>query len=310
MGRPLTLMKLAKPTLPPGEAPTTLGGKILTSTPVIMTVVATLLAGLANSEMTRAQYDRSLAAQLQSKVGDQWSFFQAKKLRGATLKASLELLQATSDAGPLDPAALQRFVDLPPAAMSVLTTGRFPRTTNLPQPTASVAAGLSAAAENLPEALLINALHAVKLEDLDAGLAELQAFAKTEDVAVSAITAAVDKAETALLVAAGKRDGARQALRDFTAARFRLDAARYDNEARSNRAIAELTELKVRLTNLSAERHHKRSQRFFFGMLAAQLAVILATLGMAVKHRNLMWSFAAGIGLLAVAFGIYVYLWL
>ncbi len=310
MGRPLTRMKLPKSTLPPGDAPNSVAGKILASTPVVMTVVATLLAGLANSEMTRAQYDRSLAAQLQSKVGDQWSFFQAKKLRGATLKASLELLQATSEAGPLDPAGLQRFVDVPPAAVGVLTTGKFPKQTELPHPVASVATALSIAAENRPEAELIAALHAVRLEDLDSGLAEWQAFAKAEDAAVGSITTAVDKAEATLLAAAGKRDGARQALRDFTAARFRLDAARYDNEARSNRAIAELTELKVRLTNLSAERHHKRSQRFFFGMLAAQLAVILATLGMAVKHRNLMWSFAAGIGLLAVAFGVYVYLWL
>ena len=33
----------------------------------------TLLAGLASSEMTRAQYDRSFAAELQSKAGDQWN---------------------------------------------------------------------------------------------------------------------------------------------------------------------------------------------------------------------------------------------
>ena len=45
------------------EVPQTTWGKILSSTPVVMAVVATLLAGLASSEMTRAQYDRSLAAQ-------------------------------------------------------------------------------------------------------------------------------------------------------------------------------------------------------------------------------------------------------
>ena len=58
-------------------------GKVLAATPVIMTVIATLLAGLASSEMTRAQYDRSLAAQQQNKASDEWGFFQAKRLRGA-----------------------------------------------------------------------------------------------------------------------------------------------------------------------------------------------------------------------------------
>ena len=43
-------------------------GKVLGATPIIMTVIATMLAGLASSEMTKAQYDRSFAAQLQSKV--------------------------------------------------------------------------------------------------------------------------------------------------------------------------------------------------------------------------------------------------
>ena len=82
-------------------------GKILSATPIVMTVIATLLAGLATSEMTHAQYDRALGAQLQSKAGDQWGYFQAKKMRGAMQRNSLELLQATTDVHPLEnPAAL------------------------------------------------------------------------------------------------------------------------------------------------------------------------------------------------------------
>ena len=78
------------------DIPQTMWGKILSVTPVVMTVVATLLAGLASSEMTRAQYDRALGAQLQSKAGDQWSYFQAKKLRGAMQRSSLDLLEASA----------------------------------------------------------------------------------------------------------------------------------------------------------------------------------------------------------------------
>src|ERR1039457_7481477 len=89
------------------ELPQNKWGKILGVTPIVMTVIATMLAGLASSEMTKAQYDRSLAAQLQSKAGDQWSYYQAKKLRSAVAHNTLDLLAATSDVQPLDAAALQ-----------------------------------------------------------------------------------------------------------------------------------------------------------------------------------------------------------
>jgi hypothetical protein len=97
--------------------------------------------------------------------------------------------------------------------------------------------------------------------------------------------------------------------RDFTAARLRYAALRYEVEARLNQAIANLYELQVRQSNISAERHHDRSQRFFFGMLAAQLGVIVSTLAMAARQRNLLWAVAAAAGLLAIAFAIYVYLY-
>src|SRR5271170_4026814 len=92
-----------KKDLPPSK-----WNKILLATPIVMTVIATMLAGLASSEMTKAQYDRSAAAQLQSKAGDQWSYYQAKKLRSAVAHNTLDLLLATSDVEPLEPAALSQ----------------------------------------------------------------------------------------------------------------------------------------------------------------------------------------------------------
>jgi hypothetical protein len=95
--------------------------------------------------------------------------------------------------------------------------------------------------------------------------------------------------------------------RDFTAARLRYAALRYEVEARLNQAIANLYELQVRKSNISAQRHHARSQRFFFGMLAAQMAVIIATFAIAARQRNLLWSLAAAAGLAAIGLAIYVY---
>ena len=93
------------------DAPQTAWGKTLLATPVVMTVIATMLAGLASSEMTRAQYDRSLAAQQQSKAGDQWSFFQAKRLRGAYQRNTADLLQTIVEVRPLDPGALRKMAE-------------------------------------------------------------------------------------------------------------------------------------------------------------------------------------------------------
>lgn len=98
--------------------------------------------------------------------------------------------------------------------------------------------------------------------------------------------------------------------RDFTAARLRYTAARYDAEARLNQAIANVFELQVRKGNLNAERHHRRSQMFFYGMLGAQAAVIIATFSLAARKRSLLWSLAAAAGASAVFFACYVYLFM
>jgi hypothetical protein len=104
--------------------------------------------------------------------------------------------------------------------------------------------------------------------------------------------------------------GPTELVRDVTAARLRYTAARYEVEARLNQAIANLYELQVRMSNMAAERHHRRSERFFLGMLAAQAAVITATFALAARQRNILWGLAAGAGAAAIAFAVYVYLWL
>lgn len=81
-------------------------GSILTATPIALTALATAFAGLSNSEMTDAMYHRTLAAQHQSRASDQWAFFQAKRIRGAGLEASLELFHGLGHPDPFDPARL------------------------------------------------------------------------------------------------------------------------------------------------------------------------------------------------------------
>jgi hypothetical protein len=80
--------------------------KIIVATPIVLTVVATILAGLSNSELNLAQYYRGLAAQMQSKVSDQWGYFQAKRIRAEQNDTSAQVLQSISQPMPFDSADL------------------------------------------------------------------------------------------------------------------------------------------------------------------------------------------------------------
>lgn len=278
------------------DLPPTMWGKVLGATPIIMTVIATMLAGLASSEMTKAQYDRSLAAQLQSKAGDQWGFFQAKRLRSVMARNTVSLLAATGDVGPLATDALP---GIAPAAIAALTKGQIPTATPA-KFDSGVSEALAAAASARPESEIIAVVARVDDAALTNALVAAKEAAAAFDAATRPINEVVDRLDEALT-------GDRQVLRDFAAARLRYSAARYDTEARLNQAIAGIYELQVSKGNLAAEKHHRRSTNFFFGMLAAQMAVIIATFSIAARQRSFLWSLAAAAGLTAVSFSAYVY---
>jgi hypothetical protein len=273
-------------------------GKTLGATPIVMTVIATMLAGLASSEMTRAQYDRSLAAQLQSKAGDQWGYYQAKKVRSALAQDTLDLLAATGEVAPLPAAALS---NANPATISALIKNQLPDPTPVKFPD-NVQAALKLLEESRPEPEISAALARVPPAALAACLREALNAAQAFDKAIKPISQGADRAE------ASPTTADKGLFRSFTAARLRYTVARYDLESRLNLTVAEIYELQVRQNNDSAERHHERSGKFFFGMLAAQFAVIVSTFALAARQHSFLWSFAAAAGAGAVAFSVYVYL--
>jgi hypothetical protein len=97
---------------------------------------------------------------------------------------------------------------------------------------------------------------------------------------------------------------------DFMAAEDSYTALRYEQEARANEQAAGLYEVQVRKSGFTSERHRARSKNFFYGMLAAQAGVTVASFSLAVRHRNLLWSLATLAGLGAVIFGLYVYVYM
>jgi hypothetical protein len=278
-------MKVTIPEELKKDIPQTTWGKILAATPIVMTVIATLLAGLASSEMTRAQYDRAFGAQLQSKAGDQWGYFQAKKLRAALMRNSFELLQATADVHPLENPALDK---IPSVAAPALDT--------------NLQTALAAVETEKPETEIAGDLKGVDDKALAAALQAVRDQARDFDAALAPANQAISQLEKSLPA----RD--KSAARDLTATKMRYSGMRYDAEAALNQNVGYLLELQVRKANLSAERHHRRSQEFFFGMLAAQAGIIVSTFAMAARQRNLLWTLAAAAGIAAVIFAIYVYL--
>ena len=261
MAKPLPLDTLKAQ----ADLPQTLMGRALAATPVIMTVIATLLAGLASSEMTKAQYQRAYGAQLQSRAGDQWAFFQAKRMRGELQRNTLEMLGAAGTREEAPPP--------PPAA----------------EPPSDIQAGMEALRSDAPAASvnpLLLALDERKVADV--------------------LKAAKERAELYDTLTAPQ---VKELAKAPAATRLAFNAARYDEEAKLISDVARIYELQVATANAQAERHHLRSQRFFFGMLAAQAAVIVATFALAARKRNLLWGVAAGAGAIAVIFAIYVYLY-
>lgn len=278
-------MKTKIPEQLTADIPQTKWGKILSVTPVVMTVVATLLAGLASSEMTRAQYDRALGAQLQSKAGDQWSYFQAKKLRGAMQRSSLDLLEATAEVRVVDNPLLKQIPPLPTLTLEE-----------------KLETALHAVEKQAPETEIAEHLKPVDDQALATALQAAKANVQAFEAAIAPANRELEKLEQQV---AGGDKNARQ---DTMATKMRFNALRYDAEAKLNQNIASLLELQVRKANISAERHHKRSGKFFFGMLAAQAAVIVSTFAIAARKRNFLWSVAAVAGVAAIIFAVYVYL--
>jgi len=274
-------------------------GKILGATPIVMTVIATMLAGLASSEMTKAQYARSLAAQLQSKAGDQWSYFQAKKLRSSVARNSLDLLAATSEVTPLEASALP---GADAATVAALTKNQLPDAVPA-KFEGDVQAALDAVENSRPESEIATALNKVAPATLANSLTAAQNAATDFDNASKSVNKAVDKFDETLMA------GDKIVFRSFSAARLRYMAARYDAESRLNMSVALIYELQVRKGNYEAEQHHRRSSKFFFGMLAAQMGVIISTFAIAARKRNFLWSLAAAAGAAAVGFSVYVYLY-
>jgi hypothetical protein len=374
------------------KTPKSVWETIFTLTPVVLTVLATLLAGLSNSEMTQAQYHRSLAAQYQSKVGDQWAFFQAKKIRGTALENAAEQLHVTGkfDAAQVKSlahqltAAVERAADdarkadeaaglVKPVASGDPTEDTAKKAKELEEQLikeidaaesskafAYVASGklpevddrsfdgdeaikntLTALKAGEPDVDIKKLALEVKDEPLQSALTISQQNAKQFDDASSPIDSTLEKIngrvgefaalaeypvvgpatqvsdsskglkerETATAAEERARQIAERLHKTTCAARDRYNANRLRRDAVYNQQIAWLHEVQVHKSDAAADRHRERSMHFFFGMLGAQAGVAISSMALAARRKSVLWGLAGLLGVAAVVFSGYVYLY-
>ena len=356
-------MKLPKPpenTTDP-KIPLSRWDKIVTSTPVVMTVLATLLAGLSVSESNQAQYYRSLSAQNQSKAGDQWNFFQAKKLHATDTTNSVKGMRNLGDVATLkidsfatvvahmvqsfasSPASVEKAHAIQQQILPILSEPdvKFAMemlTTPLPPPNAlkisdpkireayetlkknqgddvpRLAFG-SVNADALQETIRVAGRSAEasddELQPALTGIAKLEKLLdQLANVSGLMNQPATQPASRPSIAATDRGSPAeiRQLAADFTVAEGRFDSARHNREAKLNQQTAYLYEVVVRKTSWQADRSLIRSRYFFYGMLGAQAAVLIATFSLAVRERSGLWVLAALVGAVAMTYAGYVYL--
>lgn len=409
------LPKLPAPSQAAADQPRGFWDTVITTTPVIMTVLATILAGLSSSEMTRAQYNRAMAAQFQAKAGDQWAFFQAKRMRGTIIEQDLDLYrgrpvpmepaqlraalegvaeslqtaarqalqvrqgwtktQGEASAGPspdeLTGQALDRIPEMARDAAQTVSgvkeaLGREPvsralaflGTDRLPHEKAqdravtdpAVLAALQALRARKSDAELVPLIRHIDGDQIRAAIAvaednnkDLEEHSAWVDEALRPVDRAVKKLlglGHALHQAVGEVEAARAdsaaegknqddlrgavnalsrtdraverrlaVLADYTAGRKDYTARRNNHEARYNQEAAWPYELQVHKSSLSSDRHRRRSQWFFAAMLGAQAATATASLALAARQKSTLWGLAGMVGLAALGFSVYIYLY-
>ena len=270
--------------------------------PIALTAIATAFAGLSSSEMSRAMYHRSEAAQDQSKANDQWSVASHKRDRSLMMQTAALMLRPDEAFKLKVPVEDDFFGPHEPANDAarewILGRGPPPRTFPAIDDPAIVAV-LDANRDGKPEAELLGAARGVNRVKLEETIDRANAELKRIDAEWQPI---LDILTRRLATVTANYDRTQQAKH------MEVEQRRYRIEANLNQQLGHLYEVRVKTSSLQSERHHSRSENFFYAMLAGQAGATLAALALARKRQSGLWLGAGLIGTVSVGFGAYVYL--
>lgn len=301
---------------PAEEPPRSVFDKLGAALPVGLTMIATAFAGMSTSEMTQAMYWRSAAAQDQGKVNDQWGLAGFKRNRSLICQTAAAQLRAAGGYRPT-PVNGQTSAGSPDEfrqAAQWLAGNGPPKAALPPVADPAVQAVLDAVRGRRPEAEVVRMARGIDRGRLEQALhAAEEEMARVEqewepvlrhidrivEVGASGAGNATDEATRARAAAEASA---------LQAARYEVEYRRYRAEATLNQGLGFLYEVRVKTSAAESDRHRDRSQNFFYAMLAAQVGATVASLGLARQRKSAFWTLAGIAGIVAVAFGVYVYL--
>jgi hypothetical protein len=304
------------------EPPKGLFEKIGAALPVGMTALATVFAGMSTGALQQAMYWKSQAAQDQSRATNQWSLAGFKRDRALIMQTVAAQLRALSGyASPnFSPSALpsvkfkpeesnaeQKRKELTEAqakALEWLQKKSVPPSSLPPITDEAIIALRDGIDKREPESELLKLARKIKHHDINAALDDAEKKTKEYDDEWSPIIGAA--AEIASYADGGKTDKDTRTARQ--AAGYDLEEKRYRAESRLNQGIGYLYEIRVKVSSAESDKHRRKSELFFYAMLAAQIGATISALSLARKTKSLLWVFAAMIGLASLGIGAYVFL--
>jgi hypothetical protein len=270
--------------------------KLGAALPVALAAIATAFAGMSSSEMTRAMFWRSAAAQDQAKATSQWTLAGFKKDRALIVQTTAVTFRVLSNQPRT--AEFGSATDSASEAAVKWLHGDGPPPVALPPATdENLARVLEGMKDRLPESEILERAGKLPFPILDEAIREAERTVANLDDEWRDVLKSADA-----LAAKSETPAAAQA------ARYDLEGRRYQIEAKLNQAISQLYEVRVRRTTAESDRHRKRSENFFYAMLVAQVGATGGSLALAHRRRSALWLFAGLTGLVSVAFGGYVYL--
>lgn len=287
--------------------------------PVGLTALATAFAGMSTGALQQAMYWKSQAAQDQSRATNQWSYAGFKRDRALAMQTAAAQLRAAcgyadpklslTDLPPLKPTAdgpdaAKKLEEARAKGMEWLQKRTVPPS-SLPEVNDENLRALQKAIDRRePEAELTKLAAKVKHEAINKALDDAERRADEYDKEWSPIIAAAT--EIAGHAGQGQADSATRTARQ--AAGFELEERRYRVESKLNQGIGSLYEVRVRVSGAESDKHRRKSQMFFYAMLAAQVGATISALSLARKTRSLLWFFASLIGVASLGIGVYVFL--
>jgi hypothetical protein len=292
--------------------------KLGAALPVGLTALATAFAGMSTSELQRAMYWKSQAAQDQSRATNQWSYAgfkrdralimqtTASQLRAAGNYAAASFTDSSSSSGktnPHDETADKKRKDQQ-EAIEWLQKGTVPPAALLEITDEHIIALQNAIKKREPEAETLKLAGRIKQDSITKAIDDAEKKAEEYDREWSPILSAAAKLSSS--ADGGKPEPGMRASRQ--AMGYDLEERRYRAESQLNQGIGYLYEIRVRVSSAESDKHRHKSELFFYAMLAAQIGATISALALARRTKSLLWLLAGGTGLIALGIGAYVYL--